>query len=164
MAPMRDRSPPRSSERVIFGQRSANARHPETGQGQRPHRQLGGTMMQNRRQGIAIRAGARVPIYLALLTLLSFAVIALPAAAQSFRVQCPQSTITHPAASNNSEPAYVAPTYALPTTGANADYTTGSTGPVNGAIKCQQVGGGDGYASMADGNQTYMFSFGPLSG
>jgi FtsP/CotA-like multicopper oxidase with cupredoxin domain len=33
-----------------------------------------------------------------------------------------------------------------------------------GAIKCQQISGGDGYATMADGTQTYMFSFGPLSG
>jgi FtsP/CotA-like multicopper oxidase with cupredoxin domain len=38
------------------------------------------------------------------------------------------------------------------------------TGNVNGAIKCQQVSGGDGYATMANGTQTYMFSFGPLSG
>jgi hypothetical protein len=35
---------------------------------------------------------------------------------------------------------------------------------VNGAIKCQQISGGDGYATMADGTQTYLFSFGPLSG
>jgi FtsP/CotA-like multicopper oxidase with cupredoxin domain len=34
----------------------------------------------------------------------------------------------------------------------------------NGAIKCQQVSGGDGYATMADGTQTYLFAFGPLSG
>jgi FtsP/CotA-like multicopper oxidase with cupredoxin domain len=38
------------------------------------------------------------------------------------------------------------------------------TANVNGAIKCQQISGGDGYASMGDGTQTYMFSFGPLSG
>ena len=88
-------------------------------------------------------------------------VAAAPATAQSFRVQCPASTITHPtAANNNSEPAYSGPTalsvgssgYAAPT--AN----------VNGAIKCQQISGGDGYATMGDGTQTYMFSFGPLSG
>jgi FtsP/CotA-like multicopper oxidase with cupredoxin domain len=35
---------------------------------------------------------------------------------------------------------------------------------VNGAIKCQQISGGDGYSTMADGTQTFMFSFGPLSG
>ncbi|HKV81702.1 MAG TPA: multicopper oxidase domain-containing protein [Candidatus Sulfotelmatobacter sp.] len=67
--------------------------------------------------------------------------------AQSFRVQCPTSTITHPvAANNNSEPQYTSAT------------------SVNGAIKCQQIAGGDGYATMGDGTQTYMFSFGPLSG
>ncbi len=55
---------------------------------------------------------------------------ALPAMAQSFRVQCPTSTITHPnAASNNSEPANIGP-------------------GVKGAIKCQQISGGDGYATM----------------
>ena len=35
---------------------------------------------------------------------------------------------------------------------------------MNGAIKCQQISGGDGYSTMADGNQIFMFSFGPLSG
>jgi hypothetical protein len=84
---------------------------------------------------------------------------AIPAMAQSFRVQCPTSTITHPdVAANNAEPAYVGPTY------------TGTAGfpaapaHVNGAIKCQQISGGDGYATMGDGTQTYLFSFGPLSG
>ena len=84
---------------------------------------------------------------------------ALPAMAQSFRVQCPTSTVTHPnPASNNSDPAYVGPTY----TGANGYGTTPAH--VNGAIKCQQISGGDGYATMGDGTQTYLFSFGPLSG
>src|SRR5882672_8809837 len=80
------------------------------------------------------------------------------ASAQSFRVQCPDSTITHPAATNNSEPAYTAPTY----TGTNG-YLSGA-GHVNGAIKCQQIAGGDGFATMGDGTQTYLFAFGPLSG
>src|SRR5213082_1575071 len=85
----------------------------------------------------------------------------VPAMAQSFRVQCPTSTVTHPvAANNNSEPAYSGPTYTAPST----DYTVGQTGSVNGAIKCQQISGGDGYATMGDGTQTYLFSFGPLSG
>ncbi len=35
---------------------------------------------------------------------------------------------------------------------------------MNGAIKCQQISGGDGYMTEADGTQTFMFSFGPLSG
>jgi FtsP/CotA-like multicopper oxidase with cupredoxin domain len=83
----------------------------------------------------------------------------MPAIAQSFRVQCPTSTITHPtAANNNAEPTYVGPTY----TG-TAGYPA-APAHVNGAIKCQQISGGDGYATMGDGTQTYMFSFGPLSG
>jgi hypothetical protein len=84
---------------------------------------------------------------------------AVPAMAQSFRVQCPTNTVTHPvAANNNSEPTYVGPTY----TGTNAYPSTPAH--VNGAIKCQQISGGDGYATMGDGTQTYLFSFGPLSG
>jgi FtsP/CotA-like multicopper oxidase with cupredoxin domain len=79
------------------------------------------------------------------LALIGFAAAAT-ANAQSFRVQCPTTTITHTALNNNSEPAYTSAT------------------AINGAIKCQQISGGDGYATMADGTQTYMFSFGPLSG
>src|SRR5207302_7339554 len=30
--------------------------------------------------------------------------------------------------------------------------------------KFQQISGGDGFSTMGDGTQTYMFSFGPLSG
>ncbi len=92
--------------------------------------------------------------------LMLFCVAALPAAAQSFRVQCPTSTITHPATNNDNEPAYTGPT----------TFTQGSggylvpSGNINGAIKCQQISGGDGFATMADGTQTFMFSFGPLSG
>src|SRR5207245_8564415 len=86
-------------------------------------------------------------VYQAVLFVLLCCLTPLVANAQSFRVQCPTSTITHPnAANNNSEPAYTAPTN------------------VNGAIKCQQISGGDGYATMGDGTQTYLFSFGPLSG
>jgi FtsP/CotA-like multicopper oxidase with cupredoxin domain len=87
--------------------------------------------------------------------------LATAASAQSFRVQCPTSTITHPnAANNNSEPAYNGPT--VFTTNAKGYLTP--TSNINGAIKCQQVSGGDGYSTMADGTQTFMFSFGPLSG
>jgi hypothetical protein len=39
-----------------------------------------------------------------------------------------------------------------------------NAGSVNGAIKCQQISGGDGYMTEGDGTQTFMFSFGPLSG
>jgi len=95
----------------------------------------------------------------------------LDASAQSFRVQCPTSTITHPASKpnsptgdNNSEPPYNGPTqFTRPTTG-TTQWAVPTTGTVNGAIKCQQISGGDGYSTMADGTQTFMFSFGPLSG
>src|ERR1700687_5271838 len=80
--------------------------------------------------------------------------LAFPARAQSFRVQCPTSTITHPdPAKNNTEPAYTAPTQlTCSVTGgcagsgasnagtSNAGYLTPSSN-VNGAIKCQQVSG-----------------------
>jgi hypothetical protein len=87
---------------------------------------------------------------------------ATPAFAQSFRVQCPTSTITHPSSLTNvnAEPAYTGPTVlALNSNGFEAPSAN-----VNGAIKCQQVSGGDGYATVANGVQTFMFSFGPLSG
>ena len=96
-------------------------------------------------------------------------VATVAANAQSFRVQCPTSTITHPDPSNsgvnNAEPAYYGPTqFGLqPVSGTTGGYVT-PTANVNGAIKCQQVSGGDGYSTMADGSQIFMFSFGPLSG
>jgi FtsP/CotA-like multicopper oxidase with cupredoxin domain len=62
------------------------------------------------------------------------AAIALPAGAQSFRVQCPDTTNLH----------------------------TGHGEP--GVIKCQEIGGTDGFATMGDGNQIYLFGFAPLSG
>jgi hypothetical protein len=71
-----------------------------------------------------------------LLPLAALAMLATGAQAQSFRVQCPTTTVLHPDPSN--------------------------TG--NGSIKCQQVAGSDGFATMADGNQIYLFGFGPLSG
>jgi FtsP/CotA-like multicopper oxidase with cupredoxin domain len=107
---------------------------------------------------------------------------AFGASAQSFRVQCPISTITHPltgsscgsnptgAGCNNTEPVYSGPTqYTLTAAGKPGSGTTGGfvtpvAGTVNGAIKCQQISGGDGYSTMGDGNQVFMFSFGPLSG
>ena len=74
-------------------------------------------------------------------SLLAFAALltALPASAQSFRVQCPATTDLHP---------------------------NGSTVDPNhpGRIKCQHIGGGDGYATMGDGTQIYLFGFSPLSG
>ncbi len=61
------------------------------------------------------------------------------ASAQSFRVQCPPTTTLHPT---------------KPT----------GTNPVGGQVKCQEIAGSDGFATMADGNQIYLFGFGPLSG
>jgi Multicopper oxidase len=103
-------------------------------------------------------------LYQAWLPMLIVCLAPTIANAQSFRVQCPTSTVTHPdpgnAGVNNSEPAYTGPTILQPGPGG---YLT-PTGNVNGAIKCQQVSGGDGYSTMANGTQTFMFSFGPLSG
>jgi hypothetical protein len=96
------------------------------------------------------------------LVLVTVGAAAVSATAQSFRVQCPASTITHPSTlnNNNAEPAYTAPTTLV--AGSNG-YMVPSA-HVNGAIKCQQISGGDGYSTMANGVQTFMFSFGPLSG
>jgi FtsP/CotA-like multicopper oxidase with cupredoxin domain len=68
-----------------------------------------------------------------------------PVFAQSFRVQCPLSTTTHP---------LIDPVTKVPD----------PNGVPDTAIKCQQISGGDGFATMADGSQIYMFAFGPLSG
>jgi len=84
--------------------------------------------------------------------------VGITAGAQSFKVQCPTTTITHPLATNDAEPAYLGPTYA------NKDVYGSAMAYNNGAIKCQQISGGDGFATMGDGTQTYLFSFGPLSG
>ncbi len=90
-------------------------------------------------------------------------------------VQCPSTTVWHPTAINNStisassagtpltesaEPAYTGPV-------ATTETVNGQTLTYNlngGAVKCQQISGGDGYMTEADGNQTFMFAFGPLSG
>jgi len=87
-------------------------------------------------------------------------VAAMAAHAQSFKVQCPTSTITHPGAANDSEPVYSGPTTLALGSGGYMNPVSN----VNGAIKCQHISGGDGYATMGDGTQTYLFAFGPLSG
>jgi hypothetical protein len=100
---------------------------------------------------------------------LALSAVALPAGAQSFKVQCPQSTLLHPSPTaydksgvdskgNWLEPIYKGP-LSLPGAGTQPAFVSNG-----GQIKCQQISGGDGYATMADGTQTYMFSFGPLSG
>jgi Multicopper oxidase len=109
------------------------------------------------------------------------ALLAHPARAESFFVQCPTGTITHPLTNcgddpnavgcNNSEPPYTGPTQytcSVPNgcggTAGNVGYWKPTSTTINGAIKCQQISGGDGYATMGDGTQTYLFAFGPLSG
>jgi FtsP/CotA-like multicopper oxidase with cupredoxin domain len=85
---------------------------------------------------------------------------------QSFRVQCPATTSLHPAGVD--ETPYNGPqpfTFSYQPDGAMSPVLL-QTNQFNngGAIKCQQISGGDGYATMADGTQTYLFAFGPLSG
>jgi FtsP/CotA-like multicopper oxidase with cupredoxin domain len=71
-----------------------------------------------------------------LLTASAILLFAWGAQAQSFRVQCPKTTTSHP----------------------NGTATDGSR------IKCQQISGGDGFVTMGDGAPVYLFGFGPLSG
>jgi FtsP/CotA-like multicopper oxidase with cupredoxin domain len=73
----------------------------------------------------------RIPQLRYVLPVFGLLLAAMNAHSQSYRVQCPTSTPTHPDGAN---------------------------------IKCQQIAGGDGYATMADGTTTYLFGFGPLSG
>lgn len=86
-----------------------------------------------------------------------------PAWGGGFRVQCPDTTSLHPTGGPSSS--YGGPQqFAFkfnPDVGGQQSIDTVSHG---GAIKCQQVSGGDGFATMGDGTQIYLFSFGPLSG
>ena len=83
-------------------------------------------------------------------------VMAVSASAQSFRVQCPTTTITHPSVlhDNNSEPPYSIPTTLTPDPGGNGYLVP--TAHVNGAIKCQQISGGDGYSTMGRHADVYV--------
>src|SRR5215472_10075403 len=118
-------------------------------------------------------------LYQHLLPVLVFSLAPAMAVAQSFRVQCPAGTITHPLTGtncvntptnpgcNNTEPLYNGPTQFsnLATPGGTTAQTAAVVPTVvNGAIRCQQISGGDGLMTEADGTQTFMFSFGPLSG
>jgi FtsP/CotA-like multicopper oxidase with cupredoxin domain len=60
---------------------------------------------------------------------------------QSFQVQCPETT----------------PYPSQPISANGVTIPAGKT-------KCQQISGGDGFVTMGDGAQTYLFAFGPLSG
>lgn len=75
--------------------------------------------------------------YCGAIILIGLALTARPAfAAGSFMVQCPDHTDMHPLLNGQPNP----------------------------GIKCQEIAGGDGYATMGDGSQIYLFGFGPLSG
>jgi len=101
-----------------------------------------------------------------LLTLLVFGVVST-AQAQSFRVQCPTTTTMHhdPIGSCALHAAYTGQQVCTETI-TRSDLSTFDMPYVHngGGIKCQQISGGDGFATMADGTQMYLFAFGPLSG
>ena len=86
----------------------------------------------------------------------------VPASAQSFRVQCPSSTTMH---AKDTTGAYTGPA-TINKTFTRSDGSTYMVPYVNngGGINCQQISGGDGFATMGDGTPTYLFGFGPLSG
>jgi FtsP/CotA-like multicopper oxidase with cupredoxin domain len=112
--------------------------------------------------------------------------IAVAASAQvsqgsgSFRVQCPTATVRHPGTTatggsgtvvtpnpDMAEAPYTGPQIRTATKDPTGKYTFSPALTFTdngGAIKCQQISGGDGMMTEADGNQTFMFAFGPLSG
>jgi hypothetical protein len=89
-----------------------------------------------------------------LVSLALLGLVSVDAGAQSFRVQCPTHTKLHP----------LVDTGGNPNPAGDVVDTSGKYVYANPHIKCQQLGGGDGFATMGDGTQTYLFSFGPLSG
>jgi len=92
-----------------------------------------------------------------LLPTLAVLLFAWDAQAQSFRVQCPAGTDAHPAT--------VPQGYSTKTILGRTDGLLNPTPAMaNPGIKCQQISGGDGFVTMGDGTQTYLFGFGPLSG
>jgi FtsP/CotA-like multicopper oxidase with cupredoxin domain len=92
-----------------------------------------------------------------LLPAMAVLLFAWHAKAQSFRVQCPAGTDAHPAT--------VPVGYSTKTILGRTDGLLNPTPAMaNAGIKCQQISGGDGFVTMGDGTQTYLFGFGPLSG
>src|SRR6266436_7218538 len=103
-----------------------------------------------------------------------------PQGGGSFRVQCPTATLLHPgttatggtpAAVNpapaSSEAPYTGPVLRTAAKDPSGAYTFSPALQFTdhgGAIKCQEISGGDGMMTEADGNQTYLFYFGQLSG
>lgn len=85
--------------------------------------------------------------------------LSLPASAQLLRVQCPVGTPLHPAKTTQ-----VTVCDRYNGNGVCVLSHAESRQTPNDGIKCQEISGGDGYATMGDGSQTYLFGFGPLSG
>ena len=92
-------------------------------------------------------------LYHAVLFALLCGLAPLVANAQSFRVQCPTSTITHPNAAHNNldRSAYNGPTQFTPQSQTAPGWSVPTAGTENGAIRCQQISGGDGYMTEGDG-------------
>ena len=91
-----------------------------------------------------------------LLPAMAVLLFAWDAQAQSFRVQCPAGTDAHPATVPDA-------TYSTKTIWGRTDGLLNPTPAMaNPAIKCQQISGGDGFATMGDGTQTYLFGFGQI--
>lgn len=90
------------------------------------------------------------------------ALLSSTAEAQSFRVQCPAFTDLHPGRCAGGSGAGLACRADADCPGASARCEPDPAYP--GQIKCQHVGGGDGFSTMADGTQMYLFAFSPLSG
>jgi FtsP/CotA-like multicopper oxidase with cupredoxin domain len=91
---------------------------------------------------------------------LTLGLTAATASAQSFRVQCPAFTALHPGICSGGTSGGLA-------CSDSAGCPGGSCVPdasYPGQVKCQHIGGGDGYATMGDGHQIYLFAFSPLSG
>ena len=104
------------------------------------------------------------PSFLAVLVLLA----AGSAGAQSFRVQCPRFTSMHPGVCRGPRAGALCTTDFECSTANRAGTCGTDNRPLAqrppGEIKCQHIGGSDGYATMADGTQMYTFGFAPLSG
>jgi len=127
------------------------------------------TMFASRAFGLSgVRVKAHALRAISASGVLALSLCAMDVHAQSFKVQCPAGTKLHPAiAANDSSVSvsdrskYGTETLPLPRTDGLLNPTPAMANP---GIKCQQISGGDGFATMGDGTQTYLFAFGPLSG
>jgi len=95
------------------------------------------------------------------MALIVLGLFAATASAQSFRVQCPPFTNLHP------DPGLTSTQDAITAANSAAGNPTPALTYADvfpGKVKCQEIAGGDGFATMGDGHQIYLFGFGPLSG